>query len=109
MITRAQYMEDSTNLHRQYYGQFVTPALKKLVLQRFGAERLKKALAHEKNLNSIPLAEWDRLAGASGHPSDGRFYLPSINMEAIKATNEGMSLSTCVCTLQEAARQICEA
>lgn len=40
MITRKQYLSDSSNLHHDYYAQFVTEETKSFVLTRIGMEKL---------------------------------------------------------------------
>ena len=40
MITRKEYMSDSSNLHHDYYAQFVTEETKSFVLTRIGMNKL---------------------------------------------------------------------
>lgn len=103
MITRQQYMDSNGKLFRQYYAQFVTPTIKNMVLTRFGAKKLKLALEQDENLNSIPLKEWDILVGWTGRGVS----LP-LPRNLLKETGEGISCSTAICTVKEAARQIVE-
>lgn len=105
IYTRAEYMRDaqheSTNspegeqAHRRYFGQFVTPGTKTRVLSAIGIDRLMKSTDY-KNLNDIPLREWDalvpRLPGSGGFTRAGDYY----------TTANG------VCLAKEAARQIIE-
>lgn len=48
--------------HEEYYHQFVTEEIKKMVLRRFSKEELKEAFETDIHLNSIPLIQWDMLA-----------------------------------------------
>lgn len=53
MITRAEYMEDSENLHQAYYLEYATA-----LGIRFSAaevEMFAKALETDKHMNNIPL------------------------------------------------------
>lgn len=98
IITRGEYIEfDSRKLHREYYGQFVTEATKNVVKEAFSVEKLIWAFGSDKNLNNIPLNEWDAINGVTRH-----------NGKRLKEAGEVWSLSTGVCILKEAARQIVE-
>lgn len=81
-------------IHHNYYLQFSSPALEKLVIDRFGLDRLKEAYATDKNLNNIPLQQWDDLFP---------IFQRLVDRQKIKELGEGMSLSTCVCTLKNIA------
>ncbi|RWP84719.1 MAG: hypothetical protein EOR11_19865 [Mesorhizobium sp.] len=59
MITRKEYMADSTALHHAYYMQFATPATKRLVLSYIGKDRILAST--DEHLNDITLAMWDRI------------------------------------------------
>ena len=100
-------MANSTELHEAYYRQFVSPAIKRIVLDAFDAALLKSQLNKDKKLNNIPLRRWDELAGYKpkfGEPM--RNYLPfSSEHKALGADN---SLATGVCVLKAAARMIVE-
>jgi hypothetical protein len=102
MITRAQYMADSENLHESYYGQFVTPQIKNMVIAAFGIDRLKRELKMDKNLNTIPLSLWDSLAGNYIAPNGG--YASTLCAKELKAAGDGPSWSGGVCILKAAAR-----
>ena len=43
LITRTDYMSDSSNLHRTYYGQFVTESTKLFVVSRIGLDILRSS------------------------------------------------------------------
>lgn len=104
MITRKEYMasttgksdEERTALHRAYYAQFVTDAVKRLVVLHIGAERI--ANSTDPHFNDIPLAHWDALNG-----------LMHMHCAQVAAKVEGgWSLATAVCVAKEAAKQIKE-
>ena len=107
MITRHQYLQN-TKLHNEYYGQFVTDFIKQMVKRRFGIERLVAAYQEDKNLNNIPLVNWDGLGIHLMHPSlkNEEHSSPYLDHELIKATGQGYSNAGAVCILKEAARQL---
>ena len=99
MITRQQYLQN-TELHDQYYAQFVTDRIKQMVLRRFGIERLVAAYREDTDLNNIPLVNWDGLGIHLLHDS------PFLDHDLIKTTRQGYSNAGAVCILKEAARQL---
>ena len=87
--------------HREYYGQFVTDAVRELVKNTFGIAALKAASSSEKGLSSISLAKWDHLVSTSlKHHSDVQSML--------KIAGDYLTLAGGVCLLKEAAQQIIE-
>lgn len=120
MITRQDYMKDSSKLHRQYYAQFVNDKVKQRVLDTFGLETLKKSYAKDEhfNTNLTPLKKWDLLGGWSWgvirgeqiaiiQPRSTTDILP-VEYSLLKEAGEGLSNSTMVCIYKEAGRQIIE-
>lgn len=115
MITRKDYMSKKAT-HREYFSQFVNEEILKLVEDRFGRERLKKAFETDRHFNSIRLDEWDFLNGYIWPGSrfknvahNERDYLKKlIDLRKLKETGEGYSLNTCTCILKEAAQMIIE-
>lgn len=97
MKTRKQYMAKECT-HREYYGQFVTPTIKAMVLHGFTREEL--AASKDQNLNDLPLERWDRLAGGNSS---------TLCALRLKEVGDLPSLGSAVCILKEAARQIIEA
>lgn len=95
--SREDYMAKRCT-HREYYGQFVTPAIKQMVISRFGIPTLLRST--DKHLNDIPLHQWDALAGCRMRGSE-LIGTPTPRIE------DG-SLSSTVCTFKEAAKQIIE-
>ena len=63
MITRKEYMADSTNLHQAYYLQFATPSIRSAV------DRMKESIlvSTDPYLNDIPLRFWDRISDCNFH------------------------------------------
>jgi hypothetical protein len=108
MITRKEYL-DNTDLHREYYAQFVTPSIRLAVKQEFGIEALLNST--DPYFNDIFLAKWDRLGLAIGM---------LINYKLLEETGEttfsietpigrkyyGPTAASKVCILKEAARQL---
>lgn len=82
-------------VHHQYYLQFSSPALERLVLDTFGFNRLKEAYATDRHFNNIPLKQWDNLLPV---------FKKMVDMQKIKSLGEGLSLSTCVCVLKNIAQ-----
>lgn len=99
-FTRKDYLNEKCT-HNEYYGQFVTQEVVKMVENIFGADKLKEAFQSDPHLNNIPLIKWDDLAK----------YLPNSVCLHICAANEsnGLSLSDRVCTLKAAAKQLIKA
>ena len=94
MITRSEYMENSSELHEKYYSQFVTDYIIKRVVDAFGIDRLKSAYEKEKYFNEIPLNSWDILTGT----------LPSYVNAGLKNVGDYGTLANHVCILKAAAR-----
>ena len=102
-MTRHEYInapaESADQAHRQFYGQYVVPQLKSLVLRAIGLERLR-ASKDPQHLNDISLTTWDRIAVAC------RPLIAQVNRKLDgKAT---WSLCEGVCAAKEAARQLLE-
>ena len=98
MKTKEQYRNKECT-HREYYAQFVTPGVKRIVKDRFGIEQLVNTPDQE-NLNTLNLSTWD-----------GLVPLLWMNFEIcslLKSANEWRTLGTGVCILKEAAKQLIE-
>ena len=98
MITRKEYMKNSSELHHEYYLQFATPASFEFVKSKIGIDLLKKS--KDPHLNDIIKRSscgdwiWD--------------YTP-INLEKARQLGETgfnslPSPSTCTCTGKAVAR-----
>lgn len=56
MITRKQYMQSSSDLHREYYSQFITPATIQFVKTEIGMDKLR--LSTDKHLNDVEVERY---------------------------------------------------
>lgn len=59
MITRREYMADSKNLHRVYYGQFITEEMPYIIKQHIGLARL--LASKDECFNDISIYKWDAM------------------------------------------------
>jgi hypothetical protein len=97
-FTRKQYMDGDVS-HDEYYGQFVTDGVIRLLDQ----ERVKAST--DPHFNDIPLHRWDQLATLLPH------NVISAVCDANESTHAGKrvhSLSDCVCVLKAAAKKVRE-
>lgn len=96
MFTRKDYL-DGKCTHSEYYSQMVKATnAKDMVVNYWGLEKLKKAYNEDMNLNTIPIKEWDILAK--------RLVIgPQLTFSELGDMN---TLSSRVCVLKEAARQV---
>lgn len=103
-MSRKEYMGYSSfeytaaeraEVHRAYYGQFVTPALIDYVVWAIGADVINAST--DPHMNDIPLRLWDALSTAE-------------NRLAIRFSDVGetQTSSVMVCICKEAARQFTE-
>lgn len=114
MITRQDYMKDSSNLHRKYWAQFVNDNVKRYLLSSISKEELLKST--DPHLNDIKLARWDALGGFAFSNTTGAILrkpqttadIEPIEYKLLKEAGEGLSSSAIVCIYKEAARQIIE-
>lgn len=92
---RAAYDAAKSAMHRAYYSQFVTPAIKARVLMYIKrAELLESKDVH---FNDIALSRWDAIV---------KSRLPVGEM--MKQCGDYLTLGGGVCIVKEAARQIVE-
>jgi hypothetical protein len=91
MKTRKMYLQGECT-HREYYSQFVTDAIIRIVRNSIGMDAINNS--KDEHMNDIPLQLWDRLT-----------HVIHCNFDAAGdfRTNSG-----CVCVLKEAAKQIKE-
>ena len=92
MFSRAQYMNKECT-HSEYYGQFVTDAVKQSVLFTIGKDAIVKS--NNPHFNDIPLKKWDLLS------------FP-VSSQKMKQAGDYLTLAGKVCIAKEAARQIKE-
>lgn len=95
--TRKDYMSGEVS-HGEYYAQFITKEVKRLVKSRIKSKRIMQS----KNdfFNDIPLVEWDALS-----PSIRQYVGYALG---VANGTGGVSLSDCVCVAKAAARMIKE-
>lgn len=94
MITREDYLENGSELHRAYYAQFITPEYRSRVIARIGKDRILKST--DKHLNDIALYLWDNLVAPVPYECDN----------LMRACGDYPTKAGCVCILKEIARQI---
>ena len=93
MITRKDYMADSANLHHSYYLQFATESTYSLI----------KAFVGERDYNSIPLRQWDRISESVRISVDKTLLARAEGHEPPKYA---WSLSTSICIAKAVAREL---
>lgn len=94
-MTRKDRLENRCT-HREYYAQFVTEDIRRMVVDRFGMDRLQRST--DPHLNDIPLQHWDAL----GVP------FPRHIAEWMRAEGDFPTMAGWVCIAKEAARQAIE-
>lgn len=103
MMTRKEYMQDSTHLHRPFYAQFVTPHILRAVEDFIGIDAI--VASKDKHLNDIPLIKWDSLSCSLKGPLS---VAGEIEYGPEYTGKKFYSLANGVCILKEAAWQIKE-
>lgn len=93
-FTRQDYLNGNCT-HEQYYNQFLNNVILNRVESAIGKDVIIKALADDKNLNTIPLAKWDAIAT--------NLYDVSRKM---KEAGDYLTLAGGVCIAKAAARKI---
>lgn len=109
MITHNDYMKDSSNLHRQFYAQFVNDEVKNHLLASISKKELLNS--KDEHLNDIDLKRWDLLGGFAFRGSEMTMRPTTtepIDNKLLKEAGDGYSSATAVCIYKEAARQIIE-
>jgi hypothetical protein len=118
LLTRQEYLNDGSNLHRTYYAQFVNDEVKARVLRYFSKDILEESFKKDEHFNDnlTPMKKWDMMSGfvwtviagsqvATVRPRGREEILP-IDIDLLGKAGEGYSNSTGVCVYKEAARQI---
>jgi hypothetical protein len=95
MFTRKDYL-DGNCTHQEYYSQFVTDGIKRLVTQNFDIKTLQKQFEKDEYFNGMELRLWDKLT-----------HLFQCN-KVMCEHGDYATLAGRVCILKEAARQIVE-
>jgi len=102
LITRKEYMENSTELHHKYYLQFATESTKSFVLNSLTIEKIKNALDNgDEHLNKIKIPYNDMGRG-------GRWWWDDapINISLLKELGESNSPSTHTCVAKAIAKEL---
>lgn len=101
MITRKQYLTDSSNLHHAYYMQFVNDSIKNAVIRLCNNGK--------RSWWEIPLHEWDSLhqfVVMNQSAKKCRQLIDTCNYDGMKENAFVWSLSDSVCTLKNCAISI---
>ena len=102
LITRNEYMDNSTELHQDYYAQFATEATRGFILSNIGLDKLKQS--KDSCFNDIIKHS---NGGAGGWIWDRAPYDHSKMIEAGECSEKYKpSLSTITCTAKACARQL---
>ena len=106
MSTRAQMMDKEVS-HREYYAQFITPEIERVLLARIGRKAIMAST--DEHFNDIPLRKWDAITGYTMHNTrQPNTYGAGAMLRAANGPAGGVSHSDVVCTLKECAKQIRE-
>lgn len=92
-VTRQDYISGKAT-HEQYYAQFVTPAVVRVVVAHIGQDKLR--LSTDPDMNDIPLQRWDRLHETLRAMCDAKVR---------ETDGGGYALMHTVCIAKAAARQ----
>lgn len=101
ILTREDYINKRCT-HRQYYAQFVTPAVLKLVKDHIGDDTVKAS--KDPYFNDTPLKRWDDISVAFKQ----ELSIAPQYKEWLGVREPLWCLSSAVCILKEAANQIRE-
>lgn len=114
--TRDEYVREGIVSHDDYYAQFVTPETLRHIGWAFDTETLRKALAEDEHLNSVPLQRWDLLAVRELEDRNRGRLNPSgpftaaipFDRDVAAAAGELVSRATLVCIAKRAAKMLVE-
>ena len=100
-MTRKEYLDlsrlgNGIEAFHQYYSQFVTPYVERVVREHIGEDRIRAS--KDVHFNDIPIKLWDKLVPLVRHSV-------SVRNEEINGTRV-VSICECVCTLKTAAHII---
>lgn len=103
-ITRAEYMENSKELHHDYFLQFATESTKSFILNSLTVEQIKKALEKgDEHLNNIKIP-YNNMGSGRGWWWDDA----PINMTLLRELGGINSPSTHTCVAKAMAKMLCE-
>lgn len=97
MITRKQYMENSSELFNEYYAQFITEATEQFILNNIGMKKLEASKCE--NLNDV-----DKMSNGSNNT--WIWDSTPINNSLLKDAGENSSLSTHTCVGKVCAKKL---
>jgi hypothetical protein len=102
LITRKEYMNNSSELHHAYYLQFSTPQTKFFVLNSLNIKDIKNALLNgDKHLNDIKIPFNNMSSGGSWWWDN-----TPINTSLLKELGESRSPSTSTCVGKAMAKEL---
>ena len=99
MFTRKDYLRNNCT-YEQYYSQFVTDEILKLVAAKIEIKRLVWAYSVGKEMNVIPVKSWDSIAcmftrlpewEAMGYDSSKAFDISILKMAAVQLIKEHLN------------------
>jgi hypothetical protein len=106
MFTRKDYLENKCT-HREYWAQFVTAGMRRMVQQRIGVELLQRSTnPHFSDVTT--LQHWDVMKPVTFTMLDQKAWREIQYPEYTDPRSIGWSLSDNTCLLKEAARQLVE-
>jgi hypothetical protein len=104
LITRNEYMKNSSELHHVYYLQFATKSTESFILNSLTVEGIKEAFNNgDKNLNNIKIP-YNHMGRGLGWWWDDA----PINVSLLKDLGESNSPSTHTCVAKAAAKMLTE-
>lgn len=101
-ITRSDYMNNSKELHHEYYLQFATKSTFDFILRSLTVDEIKEALKNgDEHLNEIKIPY-------NNMGSGGRWWWDDapINVELLKQLGENNSPATHTCVAKAAAKML---
>ena len=101
MITRKEYMKDSSKLHHSYFLQFATDQTYAIVKRSIGIKAIAESTCP--NMNDIPLRLWDEI-----HPQIKGSVKRALKvyMHSYGCKSFNWSLSDSVCVAKAVAREL---
>lgn len=106
MFTRAQYLNKECT-HREYWAQFVTPGMKRMVENTIKLERLQRSTNEYFN-DVTKVSEWDVMRNGTFAMLNLKTWREINYPEYTDPRSIGWSMSDNTCILKEAARQLVE-
>jgi hypothetical protein len=100
-ITRAEYMDNSSELHHEYYSQFITESTKQFILNSLTIEQINEGLKKDEHLNNIKIPY-------NNMGSGGRWWWDDapINIGLLRELGESNTPSTHTCVAKACAKNL---